>query len=178
MKTQKVGEKTSKKTKSVQTSRKTPENTKKEALVKELKGLLSKLDEEGLNFLIEQAQIHIYNMHIDEINQYSSLTNEKSSQKTQKKPTKELRIEAAGDKSSYYIVYNGQWIMFTDEEMLQIVKIVSVKDSKEELADRLYRWFERERTDIFGVIPIENQFDEELFKLISLIKKTFKIKFR
>jgi Ni,Fe-hydrogenase III component G len=156
-----------------------PEKSKKDVLVKELKGLLPRLDEEGLVFLIEQAQIHLYNMQVDELNDTVSRTREITSKAAKKKtPATELRIEAAEDKSSYYIVYSGEWIMFTDEEMLQIVKIVSVKDSHEELAERLYRWFERERTDVFGIIPIKNQFDEELFKLLELIKKTFKVKYK
>jgi hypothetical protein len=155
-----------------------PDKSTKDVLLKEIRGLLPRLDEEGLAFLIEQAQIHLYNMQVDELNESVSRTRKISSKEAKKTPAKELRIEAAGDKSSYYIVYNGQWIMFTDEEMLQLVKIASVKDSKEELAERLYRWFERERTDVFGVIPMKHQLDEELFKLLELMRKTFKIKYK
>jgi hypothetical protein len=171
-------EKSNKKTPAKQISTKTPKTSEKEDLLKELKGILPRLNEEGLAFLIEQAQIHLYNMQVDELNNAVSRTQAISSKKTQKKTVREFRIEAAGDRSSYYVVYNGQWIMFTDEEMLQMVKIVSVKDAQNELAERLYRWFERERTDVFGVIPIENQFDKELFNLLDLIKKTFKIKYK
>lgn len=178
MDAKKSREKAAKSTKPKPKGTKLPENSEREALLKELKGLLPRLNEEGIIFLIEQAQIHLYNMQVDEFNSTISRTREVSSKKAPQKPEKELRIEAAGDKSSYYIVYNGQWIMFTDEEMLQLVKIVSVKDSKEELAERLYNWFERERMDVFGTIPMEDKFDEELFKVLDLIKKTFKIKYK
>jgi hypothetical protein len=174
-------EKSNKKPVNKKKNAESPKNEKKEILIKELKGILPKLDEVGLIFLIEQANIHLYNMQIDELNSKKLITGDVSSKEakiTTKKAAKDLRIEAAGDKSSYYIVYNGQWIMFTDEEMLHLVKIVSGKDSKQELAERLYRWFERERSDVFGVIPIKNQFDEELLAVLELIKKTFKIKFK
>jgi hypothetical protein len=154
------------------------EKSKKETLVKELKQLLPKLDDEGLMFLLDQAQILLYNMQVSGLHDEDSESKGISSKTSKQKRIKELRIEAAGDKSSYYIVFDGQWIMFTDEEMLQMVKIISVKDSQEEVAERLYRWFERERTDVFGVIPIKNQFDEELFKVLDIIKKTFKIKYK
>ena len=153
-------------------------NGNKEQLLKELRGLLPRLDEDGLVLLIEQAQIHLYNMQVDEFNNTVARTRGISGKKESQKQEKGLRIEAGGDKSSYYIVYNGQWLMFTDTEMLALVKIVSTKDPDEDLAERLYRWFERERMDIFEVIPIENRFDPELFKVLELIRKTFKIKYK
>jgi hypothetical protein len=38
------------------------------ALARELRSLIPRLDAEGLVFLIEQAQVHLYNMQVDELN--------------------------------------------------------------------------------------------------------------
>ncbi|QQO09790.1 hypothetical protein [Breznakiella homolactica] len=159
------------------------ENDPKKALEEELKSLIPRLDEEGLTFLIQQAQVHLYNMQVDELNKTMMRTapREKAADSSEKakKNSQELRIEASNDKSSFYLVHSNHWIMLTDEEMIQLVKIASARGvTNAEKTEALYRWLERERTDIFGEIPIEDENDEILLNLIRLIKKTFALRYK
>jgi hypothetical protein len=147
----------------------------REALTKELRALIPRLDEEGLSFLIEQAQVHLYNMQVDELNQTLARSRPKTGPK---QASADMRIEGAESGSSYYLVYNGDWIMFSKDEMIRIADIVSAPGTDLEIRERLFAWFEKERRDVLSSIPMADKFDEKLKNLIALIKKTFKVRYR
>ncbi|MDR1430467.1 MAG: hypothetical protein LBI85_09290 [Spirochaetaceae bacterium] len=156
-------------------------NSRLADLAKELTRLIPRLDEEGLSFLIEQAQVHLYNMQVDELNQTMLRNVERSASKSPK-PKKtapaDMGIQVSADKHSYYIVYQGKWVMFTDEEIIQLAKIASAPVDDYEKSGALYRWFERERRDVFGTIPIEGKTDPLLTRMADVIRKNFKVKYR
>jgi hypothetical protein len=151
----------------------------REVLAEELRGLIPRLDAEGLSFLIEQAQVHLYNMQVEELNQTLARSSPKTGPKTgPKRVSPDMRIEGAESGSSYYLVYNGDWIMFSREEMVHITRIVSAPGTDPEIRERLFNWFLRERRDVLSSVPMADKSDEKLKKLIALVKKTFKVRYR
>jgi hypothetical protein len=168
----KQGADTSKKTK--KTGKAAQPEDSRESLARELRSLIPRLDAEGLEFLIKQAHVHLYNMQVDELNKTMARSKPKTPAKPKKAPD-EIRLEGSGSGSSFYIVYNEQWVMFSREEIIQLVKITTAPGSAPEIAERLFRWFERERRDIFETIPMADYFDGRLKKIAQLIKKNFKI---
>ena len=161
-------------------------DSKQESLAKELRGLIPKLDSEGLAFLVEQARIHIYNMQVTALNQATlskaAAASAASPRKGAivKKPSQpkneNMRIDGTESGSSYYLYYRNGSIMFSRDEMTHLVKMVNADESDLEIRDRLFRWFERERMDIFAVVPIADKFDERLKTLVKIIKKNFKLR--
>jgi hypothetical protein len=166
----------------------------KESLAKELRSLIPKLDAEGLQFLVEQAQVHLYNMQVDKLNQArerpaaakaakAGKTGKKAAGKgktagTAKAKTgkaEELRLEGTESGSSFYIVYREQWVMFSRDEIAQMVRIASAPVSDLERREHLFSWFERERRDVFATIPIADKFDGNIKKIAALLTKNFKI---
>ena len=165
---------------------KTIKDNQHETLVKELKGLIPKLDSEGIAFLIEQARVHIYNMQVDELNKAAvaanaasakaaSISRGKSSQ-TAKKTSGSISIKGTESGSSYYLHYKNNDVMFSKDEMIRLVKIANGDGTDLEIRERLYNWFERERTDVFAVVPMQSKFDDSLKTLVSVLKKTFKLR--
>ena len=155
----------------------------KETLSRELKGLLPKLDEEGLAFLVKQAHIHLYNMQVDALNQ--TIINDAERQKTGKTKTVKTAATAAGGftdikisetGSGYHIRCNNQWISFTTGEITKMVKIVLGEGSDLEVRERLYSWLARERADLLSAASIADKFDDKIKPLIALLKKNFKLK--
>ena len=162
---------------------------KNTALAKELSTLIPRLDEEGLRFLIQQAQIHLYNMQVDELNQ--NMIREQAVTRRTTKPaakpkqaaqtrsgparTAGLSLKAGESSASFYLAYNGDWVMFTDTEIIALAKIAAGPDSDRERAERIYRWLERERRDTFAVVPIRDKFSPLLIEMIRILKKNFKI---
>jgi hypothetical protein len=164
----------------------TPKDSEKDALAKELCSLIPKLDAEGLRFLVEQANVHLYNMQVDILNQRvvdgadaqkSGKGKSSGAAKTVKsKAADEPRLEGSESGSSFYLVFRGQWLMFSREEIAQMVQIVSAPVTELERLEHLFTWLERERRDLFAAIPIADKFDERLKKIAALLKKNFKVK--
>ena len=163
-----------------------PADGERELLAKELKGLIPKLDSEGLAFLIEQARVHLYNMQVDELNRAAEASaataaaktrSAAGKSKTQAKPGSARRgysIAGSESGSSFYLYCPNDEIMFSRDEMGLLVKIVNGKGTDLEIRERLFNWIERERRDVFAAISIANKFDDNLKMLAALIKKSFK----
>ena len=161
-------------------------DTERDLLAKELKGLIPKLDSEGLTFLVEQAKIHIYNMKVDELNRAAIAANEAAAKtksvsgkaKATAKPKsdreggrKGYSITGSESGSSFYLVCPNDEIMFSKTEISQLVKIANGKGTDLEIRERLFTWFERERRDAFSSIPISNKFDDRLKTIAALLKR-------
>jgi hypothetical protein len=155
---------------------KTKKQEKTEKLAAELKNLIPKLDEEGLLFLIEQAQVHIYNMQVDELNKSMARTRHTESAVPGRSKAAGFGLKISEDKHSYYLTYNNDWIMFNHAEMTQLAKIASSPLSDDDKRAGLYRWFDRERRDVFGTVPIRSPQSELLSEFAKLLNKSFKVK--
>jgi hypothetical protein len=155
----------------------------KDDLAKELRSLIPRLDAEGLEFLIEQAQVHLYNMQVDELNKTLTRpagrgTGAKKTDPGAAKPprqSEDIRIEGSGSGSSFYLFYHGQSVMFSRDEIIHLVKVVNGPGTALEIAERLFNWFDRERADVFALIPMNDYFDARLKKIAQVVKKNFKV---
>jgi hypothetical protein len=159
------------------TPRKTARPDPHDTLAKELRSLIPRLDTEGLEFLIEQAQVHLYNMQVDELNKTITRARPAGVSKPAKQ-SEEIRLEGSGSGSSFYMFYHGQSVMFSRDEIIRLVKLVNGPGTALEIAERLFNWFERERADIFATIPLADQFDGRVKKIAQVIKKNFKIQIK
>jgi hypothetical protein len=146
----------------------------RETLVKELLSLIPRLDAEGLQFLIEQAQVHLYNMQVDELNKTLAGAKPAGVSKPAKQ-SENIRIEGSGSGSSFYMFYHGQSVMFSRDEIIRLTSIVNGPGTALEIAERLFNWFVRERADVFALIPMADKFDDRVKKIAQVIKKNFKI---
>jgi len=165
-------------------------NPEWETLAKELRSLIPKLDEEGLAFLVEQAHVHLYNQQVDALNETLIKSQQRAEAKrnTVKNSGKgsvnassvnvnnqggfnDIKVSESG--SSYYIVYKTEWIMFSKEEMVKLIKIAKGQGTDLEIKERLFNWFARERTDLLRSSGIADKFDNKLKSLAVLIRKKF-----
>jgi hypothetical protein len=164
---------------------KKPKNARK-ALITELEELIPQLDEAGLEFLVEQARIHLYNMKVDELNSLAQnigspagKTNRKNTQNPgAARPAPVFQIKAGSGGGIYHVSYQGNWKLFSDTEMLAMVRIVQGPGSQEERAARLFRWLRTERRDLLQDIPFQGAQDPLFIEFVSLLQKTFAIRSR
>ncbi|MDR2258866.1 MAG: hypothetical protein LBE14_06930 [Treponema sp.] len=143
-------------------------------LAGELRSLIPRLDAAGLQFLIEQAQVHLYNMQVDELNKTFVRAKPAGAAKPPGRP-EEIRIEGSGSGSSFYMFYHGQSVMFSRDEIIRLVSIVNGPGTALEITERLFNWFDRERADVFALIPMADKFDGRLKKITQVVKKNFKV---
>jgi glyceraldehyde-3-phosphate dehydrogenase/erythrose-4-phosphate dehydrogenase len=162
-------------------SAKSANDIERDNLAKELKTLIPKLDEEGLAFLVKQAQVHLYNMQVDALNKTLVKEEERSKKTASRKkvsPAEEdfSEIKMSDTGSSYYIIYKNEWIVFSKNEITTIVKIAFGEGTELEIKERLFNWLSRERNDLLYTAAITNKFDNRLKSLINLLKENFKLK--
>lgn len=142
-------------------------------LVTELTNVLPKLDEESLQFLLEQANILLYNLQIDALAQEEAETSSKSNVSKQK-VLHDIKIVRGDNSNVYHIICNGKYSMFNDEEMLSIIRICHADDTEREIKSRLYHWFFVERRDFISDNGLSID-DVEFDLLIKTVKKQFKL---
>jgi hypothetical protein len=152
-----------------------------ESLANELKSLIPRLDEEGLAFLVKQSQVHLYNMQVDALNETIIKDNERKKASAVKKTVRakgqgfsEVKMSESG--TSYYIVYNNEWIAFSRNEMAALIKIALGEGADLEVRERLFNWLSLERSDLLYAASIGDKFDDELKSLVLLLKNNFKLK--
>lgn len=178
---------------------------KESALHKKLAGelisLIPDLDEEGLAFLVEQAGVHLHNMEVERIEAEMAAEEASPKKKGSKgnkaaaetgagdssaavtgvavssaRPSADYRIERSPSGASYHIITRGKWKMFSDAEMLRMVKIARSPDSVGEVAERLYHWLDEERPDAFTELDIESKLDPRMTELVLLLRAKFAVK--
>jgi len=158
---------------------------RQELLAKELKSLIPRLDSEGLAFLVEQARVHLYNMQVEELNKAAIDADEVSARA--ESPAKKaaghnvpkgdnFSISGTESGSSFYLKYRNNDAMFSRDEMIRLAKIANAPGSDMEIRERLYNWFDRERSDIFAVVPLSGRADARLRTLAEMIRKNFKLR--
>jgi len=73
-------------------------------------------------------------------------------------------------------VRDGKWKMFSEAEMLVMVKISKGKESDKTLGRKLYHWLEAEHPDAFPDLAISGPGDEALAELAALLRAKFAVR--
>ena len=155
-------------------------------LAQELIELIPQLDEEGLAFLIEQGRVHLYNMEVEKLNEAqqkvigaSNRKVETASKKLNKKaatPGNEYNIKKSTASGSYHLQHGGNWKLFTEEEMLALVRIAKERKPQAEVISDMVDWLDKERPDTYSDLNINPDSDEDIKGLIKFLQKTFAIR--
>ncbi len=124
--------------------------------------MLERISPEGLVFLKEQALVLIYNQ---EVELHNAAAREQQKRKTlsgerKKSPESKQRgvsIEQL-EKPGYFNIRIDNAKLFMDRhEIKAIYKIASEAESPAQGAARLYRWFQKERSDVLTEGAIESE---------------------
>ena len=125
-------------------------------LLKELRSLLKDIPEEGLLFLIKQANTILYNMRVEELNKANeNLHKSKNVSKTKNGQHMErndlsqsVSIERSSFGRSFILVIGDCRKIMSEAEITKIVRIAYGSAQADEGAKRLFTWFKRNRDDI------------------------------
>lgn len=169
----------------------------RERLAADLTALIPSLDSEGLAFLLQQAHVHLHNMAVEaEEAARAAKTESRSSGKattgTSSKKTNaagktgaqasdaDWRIERNPSGSSFHLIRAGRWKLFSDTEMLTIVRIAQgsgKKDPLPERTERLVRWLAAERLDFFSDMEIpRDPHERALRELTDFLARRFAVR--
>jgi len=154
------------------------ENLNRETLRKELRDLIKQINEDGLLFLIKQANVLIYNQSVEALNRKMRSLEAQKPKKLLKeeKPSYEVEIEEKNNGEHFYIVIQRARIFFTRDEMRRIVKICHASEDEFDAARRLYNWFTRERKDVLIDGRISTNTHPSLKSVYRKLVSTYKVK--
>ena len=149
----------------------------KKKAIAELEALLPKLDEAGVAFLLEQAQVLLHNREVDQLQRNEASKEDKArspSARGAKGQTETgFRVERADDGETYHLVSGGLWKMFTAGEMAAMVAIARGDSGESEAARRLHVWLERERRDALADFSLGMESGPATRELVRALKAAF-----
>lgn len=150
-------------------------------LEKELRDAVKEIDQEGLLFLLRQAQVLIYNARVDRINQEE--TKLKGGKPLTTSGAREARaaapgvsIEESDDGKTIFLTLGKARKVLAPEEMRQIVRICYAAETKSEALRQLFTVLARERKDILADAMIGNPDNPLLVALFTTVRNTYRLK--
>ena len=152
------------------------EAEEKALLLKDLHALLPRLDAEGLAFLLEQAEVHLYNMEAEALEASRAERQRRAAERRGVAPGAAggLALVRSESGSSYYVEAGDASVMFTKEEMLSLVRLAHGHPDDLEAARALGAWLERERRDALDELRLPGAQGPALKELARLLRSSFK----
>ena len=142
---------------------------------------MKEIDQEGLLFLLRQAQVLIYNARVDRINQEA--TKLKGGKPPTGKDAREARaaptavtIEESDDGKTIFLTLGKARKVLAPEEMRRIVRICYAAETKSEALRQLFTVLARERKDILADAMIGNPDNPLLVALFTTVRNTYRLK--
>ena len=152
-------------------------------LEKELKEAIQEVDEEGLLFLLRQAQTLISNARVERINQEEQKL--KGARKpgggrepVQRDTRSAVSIEESDGGKTIFLNIGKARKVLTPEEMRRIVRICYAAETKSEALRQLFTVLARERKDILADALIGNPDNPLLEALFTVVRQTYTLKER
>ncbi len=150
----------------------------KSRLQQELIGLVPEIEEEGLVFLLKQANTIIHNQRASSLNKDINEINRKKSGKPGPAASAvpgtgsggfEIEIDRSDNGKTYYFTVNGRKHFMDIEETRKIAQLCYRPETKSKALEFLYQYFLNERDEVLLEHKIKSKtspFFEELFRAV------------
>ena len=159
-------------------------DTQRARLEKELTEAIKQIDEEGLIFLIQQAQILVHNAQVDKINreivelEQKKLKSGRGTPAQRKTPAAAVTIEESDNGKAFFLTLGGTRKVMNLEEMRRLVRICYAAETKSDALKQLYTVFARERGDVLADAKISGPGSPIIEGLFQAIRSTYQLKDR
>jgi len=156
-------------------------DTQRARLEKELKQAIAQIDEEGLIFLIQQAQVLLHNTQVDKINREIVELEQKKLKSGKGKPQKApaapttVAIEESDNGKAFFLILGSTRKVMNLEEMRRLVRICYAAETKSDALKQLYTVLARERGDVLADAGISGPGSPILEGLFRAIRSTYKL---
>jgi hypothetical protein len=145
-------------------------------LEKELRDAIAEIDEEGLLFLLRQAQVLIHNARVDKLTREPGRPSGAAAPQAQpaKNPVT-VAIETSEGGKTIFLTLGKARKVLTHEEMQRIVRICYAAESKSEALRRLFTVLAKERRDILADAIIGNPDNPLLVGLFDAVRARYRL---
>jgi len=160
-----------------------PVNDTRNQLAAEIIEIVEQLDEEGLETLLGAAKAVVTKRKIEIFNRELNLVAGKAAKRRQEASRPEYRVSIERTQDDFFVIQMDQArIFFNIQEMREITGICHsaagsrAADPRSAGAKRLYKWFEKERSDLLADAGIDSERSLYLSELYDLVISTYKLK--
>jgi hypothetical protein len=149
-----------------------------------LSGAIEQIDEEGLLFLLRQANVLIHNQKVDEVNRELAALPGKpgraasSGSAAGRGSAAVVAIDESGDRSATFLTLGNVRKVLSLEELKRLVRICYSADSKTDALQQLYRVLAQERSDILKDAGIRSAANPILEGLFYALRRKYRLQDR
>lgn len=152
--------------------------SRKNELIKQVAKLAKELNEEGLQILLQQAQVLRHNMEV-----MASMKDRKKIEIVEQMRGKIARgdkftidVKEADDNSYFILIINNARNFFSRDEMRQLARMCQAAQNESEASQRLFAWFSQKRKDVLFDTSIDGVKDPALITMYNFIKNRYTVK--
>jgi len=145
---------------------------------------IEQIDEEGLLFLLRQANVLIHNQKVDDVNrelaELSTAEGRPAGARAAAAPREApaVGVEEAGNGSAFFLTLGGVRKVLNLAELRQLVRICYAADSKSEALRQLYTVLARERSDILNDAGIRSSSSPLVERLFHTLREKYRLEDR
>ena len=151
-------------------------NNVNDALIKQLNSMVKNINEQGLKFLISQAQVILHNIKVVESIKDRKKTPDQIGINSVIPDKTKIEVKEAEDNSYFIIIISGARLFFSLEQMRKIVNICHTSGNEKEGSSRLHNWFKQNRKDVLDDAKIYEASDQALETIYKFIISKYAVK--
>jgi hypothetical protein len=150
---------------------------RREELVSQIVEIAEGLDDDGLELLLEQAKTVEYKGKIEQFNRRLNVAAREAveARHAASRPDYYVAIERTPE-DFFIIQLDDQRIFFNLQELRELTRICHKAKDEKAGARNLFRWFERERSDLLADANVNSARSPYLVNLYDTIVSTYKVK--
>ena len=144
---------------------------------------IEQLDEEGLLFLLRQANVLIHNQKVDEVNRELAELPSKPGRAagggaSGRGAAAAVAIDESGDRSATFLTLGNVRKVLSVEEVKRLVRICYSADSKSDALQQLFRVLAQERSDILKDAGIRSAGSPLLEGIFYALRRKYRLEDR
>ncbi len=145
-------------------------------LIEKIEEALPELDVETLALVLRNTQVAIYNRQMEDTRRQVEEAQRavEQGQVPGQAQAPGVDIEQISDQS-FVIVYGPERVFFNRAELREIARVCWAAENESKGANRLFKWFERERRDFLLDTGVDSPSDPGLSELWSLVRSRYKV---
>ena len=156
-------------------------DTGRAKIEKELKEALAELDEQGLLYLLRQAQVLIHNARVDRLNAQAegkTPSKKEAGERRQSPAPATVAIEQPDPGKPIILTLGRTRKILSPEEMKRLVRICYGAETRSEALRQLFTVMAKERKDILADALIGHPDNPLLVALFTTIRNTYRLEDR
>jgi len=156
---------------------KSGQSEKRKEIIGEVIEIAEGLDDSSLALLLEQAKVVRYKGQIEEFNRQLNSAASRAAQARREASRPDYSVAIERNEDDFFIIQmDSARIFFNIQEMRELTKVCHRAKDEYAGARLLFRWFDKERSDLLADTGINTERSPYLYQLYDLIVNTYKVK--